>query len=161
MKVRKAIGIALVVLGALNILDLASPLIPTIGIQAVIVGGICIAAGAFLMRPERQAGQDPTRRLGSIFSALRGARAGGNEPRRPIDPLLPVRTLRLAEQRAGELTVSAVAMALEIGLDDAQAALDELVRKGAASVEVDLDTGVAKYCFPEFLPRADERDTLP
>jgi hypothetical protein len=45
-------------------------------------------------------------------------------------------------------------MSLDVELDAAQWALDELVRKGAASVDVDMATGVAAYSFPEFLPRA-------
>jgi hypothetical protein len=75
---------------------------------------------------------------------------------RRIDPLLPVRVLKLADARAGVLTVSAVAMALNVGLDECQLALDELVRKGAANVDVDISTGVASYVFPEFLPHTIE-----
>jgi hypothetical protein len=47
-------------------------------------------------------------------------------------------------------------MALNVGLDECQIALDELVRKGAASVDIDLSNGVASYRFPEFLPRAND-----
>jgi hypothetical protein len=79
-----------------------------------------------------------------------------SSPARRIDPLLPVRVLKLAEARAGVLTVSAVAMALNVGLDECQLALDELVRKGAANVDVDITTGVASYLFPEFLPHTIE-----
>jgi len=75
---------------------------------------------------------------------------------RRIDPLLPVRVLKLADARAGVLTVSSVAMALNVGLDECQLALDELVRKGAANVDVDISTGVASYVFPEFLPHTIE-----
>jgi len=161
MKLRRAIGIGFVVFGALNIIDLASPLIPTIGVQAIVVGGVCIAAGAYLMRSERGAAGGSTSRLGSLLSVLREGRRASAKPRRPIDPLLPVRTLRLAKQRGGSLTVSAVAMALEVGLDDAQEALDELVRKGAASADVDLGTGIATYRFPEFLPPPEGPDARP
>jgi hypothetical protein len=73
-----------------------------------------------------------------------------------IDPLLPVRVLKLAEARSGVVTVSSVAMALNVGLDECQLALDELVRKGAANVDVDLSTGVSSYSFPEFLPHRVE-----
>ncbi len=76
-----------------------------------------------------------------------------DEARPRIDPLLPVRVLKLAESRAGIVTVSSVAMALNVGLDECQLALDELVRKGAANADVDLSTGVASYSFPEFLPQ--------
>jgi hypothetical protein len=73
-----------------------------------------------------------------------------------IDPLLPVRVLKLAESHAGVLTVSVVAMALNVGLDECQIALDDLVRKGAASEDIDFSTGVATYRFPEFLPHTIE-----
>jgi hypothetical protein len=73
-----------------------------------------------------------------------------------IDPLLPVRVLKLAEARSGVVTVSSVAMALNVGLDECQLALDELVRKGAANVDVDMATGVSSYSFPEFLPHTIE-----
>ncbi len=150
MKLRRIAGIGCVVFGVLNIIDLGDPLIPTMGLQAIIVGGLFIAGGAFLLRPEGSGRP----RLSNLFP---GSRRAVGEPERRIDPLLPVRVLKLAEQRKGALTVSAVAMALEVGLDDAQAALDELARKGAASAEIDLGSGLATYRFPEFSPpRPDE-----
>ena len=90
-----------------------------------------------------------------IRALLRSNRAQEVEDKggqRRIDPLLPVRVLKLAESRGGVLTVSMVAMALNVGLDECQSALDELVRKGAAQADVNLTTGVASYSFPEFLP---------
>jgi hypothetical protein len=151
MKLRRIAGIGCIVLGVLNVIDLGSPIIPTMGPSAIIVGALFVAGGLFLLRPE--GGTRP--RLGSVFSNLR-RRIG--EQAAHLDPLLPVRVLRLAETRAGSLTVSVVAMALEVGLDDAQAALDELVRKGAASVDIDLASGIATYRFPEFLPPAGGPD---
>jgi hypothetical protein len=95
-----------------------------------------------------------------IKGLLRSMRArsipSSRQPALRIDPLLPVRVLKLAEGREGSLTVSMVAIALNVGLDECQVALDELVRKGAANVDIDLSTGVATYRFPEFQPRADE-----
>jgi hypothetical protein len=93
---------------------------------------------------------------GLLSSTWRQAEPPGKAPPPRIDPLLPVRVLKLAESRGGIITVSAVAMALDVGLDECQLALDELVRKGAASVDVDFGTGVANYSFPEFLPRGIE-----
>ncbi len=149
MKLRRAAGFGCVIFGILNILDLGNPAIPTMGLQAIVVGALFIAGGAFLLRPAGSAAP----RLSSLFARRKGL----GEGRRPsLDPLLPVRVLRLAEQRGGSLTVSAVAMSLEVGLDEAQAALDELVRKGAAGVDIDLATGIATYRFPEFLPRPGE-----
>jgi hypothetical protein len=98
--------------------------------------------------------------IGERLRALRGPSrrlpGSGDSSSRRIDPLLPVRVLKLAESRAGILTVSAVAMALNVGLDECQLALDELVRKGAANVDVDISTGVASYFFPEFMPHTIE-----
>ncbi len=151
MKLRRVAGIGCVAYGILNILFIGSPMMATMGPSAIIVGTLFTAGGLFLLRPE--GGSPP--RLGSLFpGAFR--RIGERQIR--VDPLLPVRVLRLAEGHAGSLTVSAVAMALEVGLDDAQAALDELVRKGAANVDIDLASGVATYRFPEFLPPADLPD---
>jgi hypothetical protein len=96
------------------------------------------------------------RLLGLISSAKRPPEPSGKAPPPRIDPLLPVRVLKLAESRGGTVTVSAVAMALNVGLDECQLALDELVRKGAASVDVDFATGIANYSFPEFLPHTIE-----
>jgi hypothetical protein len=93
---------------------------------------------------------------GLLTSAWRPAEPPGKAPPPRIDPLLPVRVLKLAESRGGIVTVSAVAMALNVGLDECQLALDELVRKGAASADVDFATGVANYSFPEFLPHTIE-----
>jgi hypothetical protein len=96
----------------------------------------------------------------SSFSDRIKALLGSNRRESPVPPktppadhLLPVRVLKLAESRGGVLTVSAVAMSLDVELDAAQWALDELVRKGAASVDVDIANGVASYSFPEFMPR--------
>lgn len=100
-------------------------------------------------------------RLRGLFGPLRRSSPHAQVRSSPrIDPLLPVRVLKLAESRSGQLTVSSVAMALNVGLDECQLALDELVRKGAANVDVDLSTGVASYRFPEFLPRGEESEGI-
>ena len=92
-------------------------------------------------------------RVRDLLGSIRRPAEGSGKPQAPrIDPLLPVRVLKLAESREGTLTVSAVAMSLNVGLDECQLALDELVRKGAANVDVDYATGIASYRFPEFLP---------
>jgi hypothetical protein len=96
-------------------------------------------------------------RIGELLGSLRRPTLPQDKSQASrIDPLLPVRVLKLAEARSGVLTVSAVAMSLNVGLDECQLALDELVRKGAANVDVDLTTGVASYLFPEFLPHVIE-----
>jgi hypothetical protein len=91
-------------------------------------------------------------RIQALLRSNRSQQVEDKSGQRRIDPLLPVRVLKLAESRGGVLTVSMVAMALNVGLDECQSALDELVRKGAALADVNLATGVASYSFPEFLP---------
>lgn len=96
-------------------------------------------------------------RLRELLGSLRHRAPESRDAVRPrIDPLLPVRVLKFAESRSGIVTVSSVAIALNVGLDECQLALDELVRKGAANVDVDMTNGVASYSFPEFLPRTIE-----
>jgi hypothetical protein len=147
MKFRKIAGIAFIVLGALNLLDLGSPWpIPTVGLSALIIGGLCIVSGLALISPPGSWKE----RLRSLFlSEVRPSL----ERKPKIDPIVPVKVLKLAAQKSGSLTVSTVAMSLDISLDLAQAALDELVRKGTAEAEVDLGTGITTYTFPEFLPK--------
>jgi len=143
MTVRKVLGYGLIAFGVVNILNFYSPVpIPTVGLSAFIVGGLSIAAGVWAMGAN-----------GRLMSRVRELLSSSkpSKPRRAIDPILPVRVLKLAEAKSGLLTVSAVAMSLEVGLDDAQAALDELVAKGAASADFDIPTGITTYRFPEFL----------
>jgi hypothetical protein len=143
MTFRRIAGIGFVFFGIANLIDLP---IPTVGLSAFIVGGLFITAGAILAIPQ---GFLAERLKRLAISATRSTQA----PRPSLDPILPVRVLKLAEKRAGLLSVSAVAMSLDIGLDEAQASLDDLVRKGAAQSEIDMSTGIATYRFPEFLPR--------
>jgi hypothetical protein len=154
MKHRRAVGIGCLVFGILNVIGFASPLLPAIGAEALLLAVLCFTLAYRFLRKEGEERIGSRPRFAELLSSRKRERA--EEERRRIDPLLPVRVLKLAEKRGGTLTVSAVAMDLEVGLDDAQAALDELVRKAAASAEVDLGTGVTSYRFPEFLPRPEE-----
>ncbi len=145
---KSRLGALLVVLGILTL-----PFI-RFGGEFFLVSAFFLAFGALnIARGSALVG-----RLRELLGSARRipGRGPDEEPRRRIDPLLPVRVLKLAEARAGVLTVSAVAMALNVGLDECQIALDELVRKGAANVDVDIGTGVASYFFPEFLPHGIE-----
>lgn len=156
MNIRRLFGNSLIVLGILNIANFFAPQpIPTVGISAFIVGGLLIGAGAVLKLSSSPGGIQ-WRRLGGLLrgNANNGTRRGtnGNGKTAPsIDPLLAVKVLRLAEQRGGTLTVTQTAMELDISLDDAQEALDECARKGGADMEINPDTGVSVYRFPEFL----------
>ena len=60
------------------------------------------------------------------------------------------RLLRVAKAAGGEVTATAVALALEVSLEEAQAALQQLCSQGYAEMEVAED-GVVLYRFPELL----------
>lgn len=159
MKMRNAIGNVLAAFGALNILNFWAPRpLPTVGPSAFIVGGFFIALGLWVRAPRDGSGRIQWGRLAALVKPdsgrpekIRGASA-------PADPLLAVRTLRLASENGGSLTVAQAAMKLDVGLDAAQAALDECASKGTAYIDVDDGTGVASYRFPEFLPRPEQSD---
>jgi hypothetical protein len=142
MKSKKWIGVVLLALGLISFdIRIFGGLFPLFGIILMITGATVLI---------RQFGG--VSRLLRLFT--RTERIEQASPRAPTaDHLLPVRVLKLAEAREGVLTVSVVAMTLDVELDAAQWALDELVRKGAANVDVDLVTGVSSYIFPEFTHR--------
>jgi hypothetical protein len=146
MSANNRLGFVLVVLGFVTL-----PFI-RFGGEFLLVSGFLLAFGA--SRILREPGLRS--RLRGLFLSTRRPPENQMRERPRIDPLLPVRVLKLAESRSGIVTVSSVAMALNVGLDECQLALDELVRKGAATVDVDLSTGVASYSFPEFLPHHAE-----
>lgn len=142
---RKIVGWLLVIFGVLSALDFVGPLIPGQGFLAVLIGLVSAGSGVWLLG----AGSAIGRRLRALASPSRPRKAA-------VDPMLSVRVLRLARASSGTLTVSEVAMTLEVGLEAAQAALDDLVEKGQATADVDISSGVATYAFPEFLPGAEE-----
>jgi len=146
---KKPVGVALLLVGFLAVLN------TRFGGEFLVLGIVGIAVGSSILLR----GASLKERLRRMVSTMSNESARGLRRRDEtfgIDPLLPVRVLKLAESRGGRLSVSAVAMALDVALDDAQAALDELQRKGAASAEVDLATGIATYTFPEFLRESNE-----
>jgi hypothetical protein len=149
MSFKNRSGIVLVILGIISI-----PLVRFGGGELLLISAFLVAFGAVKIVKEIGVG-DRVREF--LSSQRRSSPEADSRPQGPrIDPLLPVRVLKLAESHEGCLTVSVVAMALNVGLDECQSALDELVRKGAANVDVDLSTGVASYRFPEFLPHTIE-----
>jgi len=143
MSFKSRLGLILVVLGFVTL-----PFV-RFGDEFLLVSVALLAFGA--VRIARDSGLRT--RVRALFGSYRRPPENQIRERPRIDPLLPVRVLKLAEARSGVVTVSSVAMALNVGLDECQLALDELVRKGAANVDVDMNTGVASYSFPEFLPR--------
>jgi len=143
MKSRKWLGPVLLLLGLISFdLRIFGGLFPLFGI-------ILLIAGTTIIVRKFEIGT----KLLYLFAGKRREEAASTRVPQ-ADHLLPVRVLKLAEAREGVLTVSVVAIALDVELDAAQWALDELVRKGAASVDVDISTGVASYSFPEFLPHS-------
>lgn len=155
MNVRHFFGNLLIALGILNIANFWSPRpIPTVGLSAFIVGGLLIGAG-FLLRAKRdEAGRIQWGRLKSLLAAQSSPKPRSTESR-SRDPMLAVRTLRLASEKAGRLTVAQAAIELNVPIDSAEAALDECASKGGAFIEVDEKTGIATYRFPEFEAPAD------
>ncbi len=147
---KRILGYCLVGFGVLSIIDFFSPIpIPTTFLGAFITGGIAVVAGAWLLTG------------GGWLAYLKrwaAARDAGakNPPRARFDPLLPVQILRLAREQEGFLTVSKVAIALNVPLDQAAAALEECVRQGNAFPDYDIDRQHAIYRFPEFIPPRDQ-----
>ena len=147
----RIVGWSLVALGGVSILVGASPLFP-IYLEAFVLGGALFAAGAWVL-----AGKDLRetirRGLRAVSQARRSLRRAGGRAQvgmTLLDPLLPVRILKLARGHGGVLTVARVAMDLNVPLDQAQAGLDECVRAGNALPDFDIPRGHALYRFPEF-----------
>jgi len=147
----RIVGWILVALGGVSIFVGASPLFPIRG-EAYILGVALFGAGAWVLagrelrdaiRRGLRAGQQARRSLRRTNERAAGGVA-------LLDPLLPVRILKLARGHGGLLTVALVAMELEVPLDQAQAGLDECVRAGNALPDFDIPRGHAVYRFPEF-----------
>ncbi|WP_304225558.1 hypothetical protein [Gracilinema caldarium] len=162
MGIRKFFGNLFIILGFLNIANFWAPRpIPTVGPSAIIIGLLLIGTGVFIKLDRDNQGNIKWDRLASLFRSSKALSSekeqrshGQRTTERPLaDPLIAVRVLRLAEQKRGLLSVSQTAMELNIPLSDAEAGLDECVARGTASIEVDTNTGLAFYRFPEFLPK--------
>lgn len=152
MRIRRIAGMACIAFGALNIVNFMAPIpVPTVGPGAFIVGFAFIGFGLYLRLSQGGSGSGQGTRIGGTPKSTIGATVDG--ARGTTDPLLSVRALRLASESKGILTVSQTAMRLNVPLDEATAALDECALKGAAYIIVDDSTGVASYCFPEFMPK--------
>ncbi|HAE21519.1 MAG TPA: hypothetical protein DCG47_04230 [Spirochaetaceae bacterium] len=153
MNKRNVAGIGCIALGVLSILNFWAPVpMPTVGPSAFISGGLLILLGLFLRMPRGPSGRVEWSRFAALL------RSGDDAPKpkaalsRPADPLLTVKVLRLAADSKGRLTVSHTAMGLDVPLDLAQAHLDECALKAVAYIDINDDTGISSYCFPEFLP---------
>ncbi len=147
-------GYIVIALGGAALFIGSSPLFPVF-FEAFLVGGALIGVGLWIL-----AGRDLR---GLLRRAVRTSRAAGtfrgakSQRRTPviIDPLLPVRVLKLAKTREGTLSVSDVAIELNVPLDHAEAGLEACVRAGNALPDYDVARGHMLYRFPEFLARED------
>jgi len=149
---QKILGYGALAVGAVSIIVGASPIFPIFA-EAFVIGGAFIAAGAWILAGHEL--RDAIRRaIGVQLSKRRAERRGvhraGAGPL-TIDPLLPVRILKLARVHEGTLTVAEVAIELNVPLDHAEAGLAECVRAGNAIPDYDIARAHALYRFPEFL----------
>jgi hypothetical protein len=155
-KTQRVVGWGAIALGAASILVGASPLFP-IFIEAFVIGGVFFAAGAWVL-----AGKELRASIRRAVRVLRESRkparsAGKSAAAALIDPLLPVRILKLAKAKNGVLTVAEVAIELNVPLNQAEAGLSECVRAGNALPDYDIPHGHPYYRFPEFLPPEPSR----
>jgi len=147
---KKILGYFLLGFGILSVIDFFSPIpIPTTFFGAFFTGAIAIAAGSWLLT-----GGGWLAYL-KRWAATRAPGSTRQGERVAFDPLLPVEILRLAREHEGILSVSNVAIGLNVPLDQAAAALEECVRQGNAFPDYDIDRQHAVYRFPEFTPRRD------
>jgi hypothetical protein len=162
---QRLIGWGLVAFGIVSVFAGASPWFEGAHIEAVLIGGGSFIAGAWVLagkelRDTIRRGIRAWREVGKSRQIRNPFSSGTGGWRRPaqrqvgstvlMDPLLPVRILKLARQQHGVLTVAQVAMELNVPLDQAQAGLDECVRAGNALPDYDIPRGHALYRFPEF-----------
>jgi hypothetical protein len=150
-KTSDIVGYGLLGAGAVLVLMGALPIFQGIHWEGVFLGFGSFFAGAWVL-----AGKELRGSFRRAFRATRGEsarRVRGSPPSTVrIDPLLPVRILKLARDQGGVLTLAQVAMELDVPLPEAQAGMDECVRAGNAVPDYDIPRGHAVYRFPELLP---------
>jgi hypothetical protein len=149
---RKVVGYVLVAISGICILVGVSPLF-AVRTEAYLLGIIGFAAGAWVLVGAEVRGSVLRLAKTKLQERKPAHRAAGAKTVPPvlIDPLLPVRILKLAKDHGGTLTVAGVAMELNVPLIQAQAGIDECVRMGNAVPDYDIPHGHALYRFPEFL----------
>jgi len=150
-RIRKLLGYVALALGGAAIIVGASPLFPVF-LEAFVLGGALVGAGLWIL-----AGPDLRASLRKVIRLKTTSRPADRRPARVIiDPLLPVRILRLARAHRGVLTVALVAMELSVPLEQAEAGLSECVRAGNALPDYDIAHAHATYRFPEFIESGDD-----
>ena len=152
-EVRRTLGYLSLAAGCVATFVFLSPIFP-IGIEAFLVGGVFFALGTWAL-----VGPGVGKLLMRALSARLGMRLPEGPRLPPMDPLLPVRILRLAKERGGVLTVSEVAISLNVALDQAEEGLKACVRSGNATVDYHVSRGFTFYTFPEYLPPDDRAIT--
>ena len=151
-RIQKIIGYGAIALSVVSIFIGVSPLF-AVRFEAYAVGVVLFGIGAWVLAGREL--RDTIRK--AIRSARQGRTDGRRGGRRPgpasvtIDPLLPVRILKLAKGHGGILTVAEVAMDLNVPLDQAEAGLSECVRAGNAVPDYDIPRAHPVFRFPEFL----------
>jgi hypothetical protein len=153
IKWAKGFGYGFLFFGIASILDFFSPIpIPTEFGMAFASGGFFIAIGSFLLLKDKI----PWGKL--AFGAVKKL-AEPPKPQLPakIDPMLPVKILKLAKERKGILTASMVALELEIPLDQVEAGLNECIRYGHAMADFDMEKEITIYRFHEHLENDSEK----
>jgi hypothetical protein len=153
---QRTIGWGLVGLGAVSVFVGASPIFHAV-IEPLIAGGVLFVAGAWVL-----AGRDLRDTVRKGLRAARGARLSTRRsslrgPGAQIDPLLPVRILKLARAHGGVLTVAEAAIELNVPLAHARAGISECVRTGNAIPDYDISRGHELYRFPELTPGEPDR----
>jgi hypothetical protein len=147
---RRGLGYLSLALGGVSLVVGLSPIFP-IGVEAFVVGGAFFAAGAWaLAGPEFKT-------LYRVIAQRIPAEKREVKDSVAIDPLLPVRILKLAKDKSGTLTVSEVAIGLNIPLEQAEEGLKACVRSGNALADFEVPLGYVKYRFPEFLSPEERR----
>ncbi|MBN2351148.1 MAG: hypothetical protein JXD23_01165 [Spirochaetales bacterium] len=143
IRVSRIFGYGFLIFGILSVIDFFSPIpIPSAGVSAIVSGLFFIALGAFLLIPDKPA------RFRRLADRLRRR----SRPFPDIDPLIPVKILKLARERGGVLTLAETAVELSLSLPKAEAGLDECVRNGLAAADFDMEREIKYYRFHEFMP---------
>ena len=159
---KRIIGWLAVACGAVLVFMGALPIFEGIHWEGVFIGLGAFAAGAWVL-----AGPEVRKSFGHLVGIWARDRRPkpAREPRQvppetapAMDPLLPVRILRLAQEHHGILTLAQVAMELNVPIASAEAGLSECVRAGNAVADYDIAHAHPLYRFPEFAPTSVDTD---
>jgi hypothetical protein len=152
---KRVLGYGSIGLGAVSMLIFMSPIFPAFG-EAFLFGGIFFGLGAWVLAgPEIRALIRRALKTRASMPIMR--KHLPHKPAAAIDPLLPVRVLKLAKERQGSLSISDVAIALSVPLAQAELALKACQDTGYATEDYDMARGYTLYRFPEFLSPEEQK----